>query len=95
MSRQYSETTEPSVGAPACAYATLAKYNQGSVGMKPQVTPGTVSGHYIVPSYSAPGYNTLTHGRTAPSCSGFFNITNAYKGAEGACNQKFVRKLCG
>jgi len=93
MSRQYIEGTSPSVGGSSCSYATLSHYNNGSKGMQPPVPRGTTSGAYIVPAYGAPGYGTLMHG-AAPSCSGFFNISDAYKSNGGNCNTKFVKKLC-
>lgn len=93
MSRQYIEGTSPTVSGSSCSYATLSHYNNGSKGMQPPVPRETVSGSYVVPSYSAPGYNTLNHGAT-PSCSGFFNIGDAYKSNGGNCNTKFVKKLC-
>ena len=99
MSRQYVESNGSMVGGSSCSYASLSNYNNGSRGMNPPipVPKGTTSGHYIVPivpAFGAPGYGTLMHGAT-PSCSGFFNIQDAYKVDEkGNCNQKYVRKLC-
>jgi len=51
--------------------------------------------HYIVPAYDAPGYNTLMHEVDKPSCSGYFNVINAYRndGSNCNCNQKYLRKL--
>lgn len=93
MSRQYVESNGSLVGGSSCSYATLSHYNHGSKGMQPPVPKGTVSGAYIVPSYGAPGYGTLMHG-AAPSCSGYFDIGDAYKNKGGNCNQQYVRKLC-
>jgi len=91
MSRQYNDGDNCGVGA--CAYASLANYNNGSQGMSPPVPRGTVSGFYVVPAYGAPGYNTLMHD-SAPSCSGYFNIGAAYGTSADNCGTQFVRKLC-
>ena len=90
---QYVDHRGPTVGGPSCSYATLSNYNNGSQGMNPPLRKGDVSGSYIVPSYGAPGYGTLMHG-AAPSCSGYFDINDAYKNKGGRCNTQFVRKLC-
>ena len=88
-----SEYTNSTVNGSGCSYAILARYNNGSQGMSPPVPATTVSGVYIVPQYSAPGYNTLSHG-AAPSCSGYFNIQNAYGANACSCATKYVQKLC-
>ena len=90
-----SEYNNNAVGASACAYATLSAYNNGSQGLShiPQ-TRGQVNGMYIVPQYSVPGYDSLTHGQNAGSCSGFFNITSAYGKGANNCNTTYVKKLC-
>jgi len=79
----------------ACSYATLGHYNMVVPGTQPPVPAATraAAGSYIVPSYSMPGYNALTHG-AAPSCSGFFNIDNAYGSKGGNCNQQYHRSMC-
>ena len=90
-----SEYNNTSVGASACAYATLSHYNNGSQGLAniPQIR-GQVNGMYVVPAYGTAGYASLTHGDTAPSCSGFFNITSAYGQGANNCNTQYVKKLC-
>lgn len=93
MSCQYNEGTGSAVSGSSCSYATLSHYNNGSQGMRPPIPRGTATGAYIVPAYGAPGYGTLMHG-AAPSCSGFFNISNAYKSNGGKCGTQFVKKLC-
>lgn len=90
MSRQFVEAV-PSVSGPSCSYATLSNYNHGMAMAQPRV--GDHSGFYVVPQYGGPGYGTLTHG-SAPSCSGYFDINNAYMSNGGNCNQQYVRKLC-
>lgn len=86
-----SEYNNNAVGGPACSYATLSHYNNGGLG--PRVPPTTVVGKYIVPQYSAPGYNTLMHG-DVPTCSGYFNIQGAYGQDAANCSTKYVQKLC-
>jgi hypothetical protein len=88
-----SEYYNSSVNGLSCSYATLAHYNNGSAGMRPPVPATTVSGKYIVPTWSAPGYNTLMH-NDVPSCSGYFNIQAAYGKDAGSCSTKYVTKLC-
>lgn len=85
---QYETAT--SVYAPACAYSTLNTYNTPSGIAVPR---STISGKYIVPSWSAPGYSTLTGGN-APGCTGYFNIQRAYGSADGSCNTKYITSLC-
>ena len=84
-----------SVG-PACSYTTLGTYNSHTPGTRPAVPKKQqqTQGHYVVPEYQMPGYATLTHGGAAPSCTGFFNIDNAYKTKGGNCNQKYTRRMC-
>lgn len=87
---EYNNTT---VGGFGCSYATLSNYNNGNQGVRPAMPASSVSGHYIVPSYSAPGYDTLSHG-SAPSCSGYFSVQNAYGGKDGSCGTNYVQNLC-
>jgi hypothetical protein len=86
-----SEYTGSQVGQ-SCSYASLSQYNRGTGGTNPPVPAGNVSGQYIVPEYSLPGYGTLT--RSPMSCSGYANISNAYGAKSGSCNTKYVTKLC-
>lgn len=97
----YHEYNAVATSAP-CAHATLSTYNMtnknnatngmmGSAPMNPQ--SANVSGFYLVPNYQAPGYDTLTHGGKG-SCSGFFNITNAYGANADKCSTQFLRKIC-
>ena len=91
MSRQYSEYNNSTSAYSACNYATLSSYNMGKSGVP--VPKGNVSGVYVVPTYSAPGYNTLIH-NAQPSCGGYFDIGDAYRSKSGSCNTQFVKKLC-
>jgi len=88
-----SEYNNSTVGGVGCSYATLSNYNTGNKGVKPAMQATNVTGKYIVPNYSAPGYNTLSHD-SAPTCSGYFNIQGAYGGNGGSCGTKYVQSLC-
>ncbi len=75
-------------------YAQLGAYNLGFRGIRPPVPLTSVSGYYVVPAYSAPGYDTLTHG--PPGCNGgnYFNIGQAYGQGAGNCNTKYTGSIC-
>ena len=89
--------SDSTVNGQSCSYVSLSNYNgvqrnARSMGM-PHVPATTVAGRYVVPDFATIGYNALTHGDT-PSCSGYFDITNAYgKGAE-SCNTQFMMRAC-
>ena len=89
-----------SVHGSSCSYTNLSNYNQKSAGTlgTPAVPPTTVSGSYVVPNYGAIGYNALSHDSTTPSCSGYFNICNAYGGCDSQggfnCGTSFSRSAC-
>lgn len=87
---EYNNNT---VGGSSCSYASLSNYNNGSKGQSPPVPATTVSGVYVVPSWNSPSYSTLMHD-SAPSCSGYFSVTNAYGKGANNCSTKFVQKLC-
>lgn len=87
-----SEYNNSAVGSSGCAYATLQNYNKENSN-RPAMQAANVSGKYIVPNYSAPGYNTLSHGAVA-SCSGYFNVSDAYGGNGGSCGTNYVQSLC-
>lgn len=73
-----------------CGYAQLK-----SCGVAPANLGKPSSGVMIVPNYSGPSYDALTHGQKTPSCSGYFNITNAYPmNANGQCNQQYSQLRC-
>lgn len=93
MSQHYSDKGS-SVGS-SCSYKHLSTMNTGS---KP-AHHASSKGHFMVPTYGAPGYNTLNHGVDAKhaNCNGHFTISQAYsngKGNSGKCNQKYVKKMC-
>jgi hypothetical protein len=77
-----------------CSYANLSHYNNGLKGMHfPKYPP---KGHYVVPAYDSPGYDTLTHKKYNDSCCGspYTNIRAAYKTHDGNCHQKYVHMNC-
>ena len=91
-----TEYNNSTVGA-ACGYSTLSSYNNsgGLAGIPIPDRVKGVSNYYVVPHYGLGyGYNALTHGQNAGSCSGFFNITNAYGRNANNCNTRYVRTLC-
>jgi hypothetical protein len=84
----------------ACSYATLKNYNSPACGtLASAKSAEATSGYYVVPSYSAPGYQALTHGgkdsnTNCQGANGFFNITKAYGEKAGACNQQYHKSVC-
>ena len=74
------------------SYAQLSSYNKGMNGMAPPLMSGTVSGKMVVPQYSSPGYNILTHGNTGGSS--YPTVMGAYGQNSGQCMQKYVVKKC-
>jgi hypothetical protein len=55
-----------------------------------------VSGYYVIPSYTAPGYDALTHGSSGSG--GYFKIGPAYGYGCGAGNYdtaNYVSSICG
>lgn len=87
-----SEYIGPSSGGPACSYNTLCAYNSGwNMGPSPH-NAKPVQGHYVVPAYAAPGYNTLV--KCPGSCSGYCGIGKAYGKNADKCNQAYMTTLC-
>ena len=82
----------------SCSYVNLQNYNSQAAGTlgKPAVSrnASAVSGYYVVPNYSAIGYNALTHGQQQPSCSGYFDITSAYGAGASQCDQQYSNRTC-
>jgi hypothetical protein len=83
----------PNVGAGG-NYAQLGAYNLGFSGIRPPVPLTAVSGYYVVPSYTAPGYDTLTHGSSGDSAGNYFNINRAYGAGSNSCNTQYMGSLC-
>lgn len=81
------------------SYATLQNYSAGLRGIRPPVPLTTVGGYYVVPNYSAPGYDTLTHGKSdCGGCGGdgsdYFRIGKAYGAGAGCCNTQYMGSIC-
>lgn len=85
----YSEWSNPTSKGGSCSYNTLCSYNSNSMGFKHKPTKGV----YVVPNYTAPGYDTLV-GKPG-SCGCYGNISNAYGSHGGRCNQAYTTSLCG
>ena len=85
------------VNGSSCSYTTLNNYNSSTAGSlgSPAYSASTVKGYYVVPNYSAPGYNALTHGNDTPTCSGYFNVTSAYGANAANCNTQYSQMPCG
>lgn len=93
MTNKMSHPYDNSVGTvngPSCSYTTLSQYNNGARGMQVPVRNATENGVYIVPQFSAIGYNSLTY---TPSCRGYPSIDTAYQSNGGNCNQQYIKKL--
>ena len=73
-------------------YATLGTYTQGYRGIRPPVPATSVSGYYVVPGYSSPGYQTLSHG--TPTGGPYFSIGKAYGYGAANCNTQYMGSLC-
>ena len=83
----------------SCTYATLGTYNSPSCGTLASARSAeATSDYYVVPEYSAPGYEALTHGVTGnekcQGANGFFNINQAYGAGAGQCNQQYYKSPC-
>lgn len=84
--------------AVACNYADLATYNampnsgEAMSGLRVPIT--TAVGYTIVPAYGRISYDSLTHGKSQPSCSGFFTISSAYGAGANNCQTQYVKRLC-
>lgn len=81
-----------------CNYSRLGVYTSGFRGISPPVPMTTVSGYYVVPNYSAPGYDALTHG-VPGGCgdvsNGYFQIGRAYGYGANNCATTYSASLCG
>lgn len=90
-----SEYNNSITSGPSCAYARLGSYNKGhGAGAMAPVPATTTSGVYVVPTYSAPGYNTLMHGKKVPGCFPYFGLQAAYGKGANNCKQSYTTKLC-
>ncbi len=90
-----SYSNSGTTNGPACSYQPLGAVASSSNLLAPLSAmdkQNLTTGTYMVPQYSAPGYSTLT-GDSAPSCSGYFSITNAYKGGAN-CGTQYSKSAC-
>lgn len=92
-----TEYSRPSVGASACGYMTLHGYNNdyfgaSAAGMPPRVSGLRSNQTIVVPSYGGIGYNKFNQSR--PTCSGYYNMSNAYPAFTNAC-WNYTSNLCG
>jgi hypothetical protein len=89
MSSDYNHSTS---GGPSCAYATSRNYSNGySMDVPPQGK--VITGSYIVPTYDAIGYESLT--AKVPNCSGYSDINAAYGKDAAKCQTNYRSSLCG
>lgn len=73
-------------------YASLNNYSSGySMDVPPQGK--VVSGQYIVPTYDAIGYESLT--AKVPNPSGYSDINTAYGKDAATCQTNYRTSLCG
>jgi len=88
-STDYNHSTS---GAPSCMYANFYSYNNGySMDVPPQGK--VITGQYIVPTYDAIGYESLT--AKVPNCSGYSDINAAYGKDAAKCQTNYRTSLCG
>lgn len=88
ISNDYNNMT---AGGAACSYTNLGHYNTPySMGVAPVGKP--VTGHYIVPQWSAISYDSLTG--DSDSCSGYGTINSAYGKGAGRCKTTYTTSVC-
>jgi hypothetical protein len=87
-----SEYSGANQSGSSCNYSALGTYQAGySMDVQPQ---GKVtSGVYMVPTWDAISYNSLTS--DVPSCSGYSSIESAYGSGAGSCQTTYTTSLCG
>ena len=96
-----AEYNNSTVGSTPCSYATLGNYtgehrlHQSTLNNASAASTQGSQGHYVVPAYGGISYDTLMHGESGGSCSGYFNVMNAYGRGAANCNQKYMRSPCG
>lgn len=88
---QYNTYQTSTTHSNVCNYHTLGAYHQNPCAMAP--VPSVVkSGYMVVPSYTAPGYMSVS--RATPGCGEYHSINTAY-GASGQCQSAYQMKACG
>lgn len=88
-SREFQQTlTNNSAG-----YAMLGTYNMGTQWTAPQAFAPSMA-TIVVPTFGAPGYNTLLHNQQVPSGSGYFTIQSAYPSYQTDECTTFAASMC-
>lgn len=80
-----------------CNYAQLNSYTASFRGIRPPMAASTVTGYYVVPDYSSPGYNTLMKtppGSCASSGGGYTQIPYAYGVGANNCVTSYSASIC-
>lgn len=83
----------------ACSYTPVSSQNANQVGtlknLRSNMTAVPTAGQYVVPGYSAIGYDALTHGNAGGGCNNYFNIEQAYGAGAGSCSTSYSTRACG
>lgn len=74
-------------------YSTLGTYNKGTQWTAPQAFAPSMA-TIVVPTFGAPGYDTLLHNQSQPNGSGYFNIMTAYPSFAANNCTSFSNRLC-
>ena len=74
-------------------YAQLGTYNMGTQWTAPQAFAPSMA-TVVVPTFGAPGYDTLLHNQPQPNGSGYFTITTAYPAFSSKNCTRFSQRLC-
>ncbi len=93
MSVPSSDYVNHASSSSSCAYAALGQYNAEYSMNGPAFQGRVTSGNYVVPTWSAISYDSLT--AKVPSCSGYSDIMSAYGQDSGSCNTVYRTSLCG
>jgi hypothetical protein len=86
-----SEYNNSMAGSSSFSYANLGAYNQ-SYSMSVPAQGKVTSGAYIVPTWSAISYDSLT--AKVPNPSGYSNIQSAYGKDANQCQTAYRSSMC-
>ena len=76
------------------SYSHLGSYTTGcNKCIKYPLPASTVSGYYVVPNYSTPGFSSLTHG-VDDNPTEYFQIGKAYGVGSNKCVTTYSASLC-
>jgi hypothetical protein len=70
----------------------LGTYNTNTQWTAPQAFAPSMA-TVVVPTFGAPGYDTLLHNQPRPSGVNYFNITSAYPQYGNSCTA-FATRMC-